>query len=996
MTIAETIRKDRESGAKRLETEYKAELLSFAKRFCCDEAEAEALVYRTFAEVVAGIDGYTEQSAFFGWMCKILVNCHAKDVRRKSNSTIVFTDEVPELPDDGAKRVLMTVDSSILRDAVCRLPKDMKDAVILHYFMDMPLKQIAQILSVPVGTVMSRLHYARITLTMRLGAKLKKPAVAVIAAALLLLGATAAIVSGLRPTGQANQDEESTVVERGALDSPGESSNSVGNGEFDESLDLSTSQPLNSSTTRENVAMKRTTSVRRLFTRFAAALVAVVSPAVAEADVPYICSPTVSANGAEGASVNTGYMLKPTSRIEVDFQFTDAPKDVLFGAWGDTKSDAVPQLRAAFWVSSGTFRFILSDTRLDSRDTTALIDTARHVAVIDVLNHKCWLQDVNGELQGVKIDFPACSNVSDWPISLFAGSRNAAGDGNQHVKARIYSVKIYENDDLVHDLVPCLKGRDAGFYDKKADGFLYGQGKYDLVCGGDGVKTISDDGYLQSSGSQYFNTGYMLKPTSRIEVDFQYPNAATANFLFGTYGDDSGINAFMWNDGNPKRYKFHLKDGAYAGAANLNTGIDCSDTNRFTAVMDIAARTCSMLRNGYERWSGTVASDYTLNNDGTWPLVLFGSAKSAAGDGKSGVSARIYSTRIYEKQQNGTYVLQKEFVPYVKDGAAGFRETQGGAFTAIGGIIAGGNIDSDRCSYVENDGSTVLNLGYKANMASRIEVDYQCMEPSVNSRLIFGAWSGGSLRYTCWNNANLVKFIFHGKSSADPQYADSGYVPDALRHTAILDMKNQHIHYLTGSVTNYSRAANADTFDPGDEAYPMGVFGTISNEAGTGCNSTMTSHTRIYSVRIYENGEPEPKHEFLPYVNGSTVSLYDVKTGHVATKVMSTMAEPTIGGMGVDGAERWLVAPQNVTVGRTRIATLSAAAAGAIKYRWALNGEVIAGETDCELPVAWRYAKKPDVYTVTPIYSVCGVEIEGAPLSAEVTNEPVGLVVTIQ
>ena len=79
MTIAETIRKDRESGAKRLETEYKAELLSFAKRFCCDEAEAEALVYRTFAEVVASIDGYTEQSAFFGWMCKILVNCHAKD-----------------------------------------------------------------------------------------------------------------------------------------------------------------------------------------------------------------------------------------------------------------------------------------------------------------------------------------------------------------------------------------------------------------------------------------------------------------------------------------------------------------------------------------------------------------------------------------------------------------------------------------------------------------------------------------------------------------------------------------------------------------------------------------------------------------------------------------------------------------------------------------------------------------------------------------------------
>lgn len=741
--------------------------------------------------------------------------------------------------------------------------------------------------------------------------------------------------------------------------------------------------------------MNRKTSVRRLFTSFAAAIVAAVSPAVGESSVPYVCSPLVSANGSDGASVNTGYMLKPTSRIEVDFQFTDTPKDVLFGAWGDTKSDAVPQLRAAFWISAGTFRFILSDTRLDSRDTTVVADTARHVAVIDVLNHKCWLQDVNGGLQGVKIDFPECSNVSDWPISLFAGSKNAAGDGNQHVKARIYSVKIYEDDALVHELVPCLKGRDAGFKDEKAGGFLYGQGKYELACGGDGVKTIPDDGYLQSSGSQYFNTGYHMNPASRIEVDFQYPSAPNGNLLFGAYGD-IGMSAFFWNDGSPKQYKFQVKDGGYAGAANLNTGVYCSDTNRYTAVIDVPARNCRLVRNGYVRSDLSVAASYTLDNTATRPIVLFGGAKDDAGNGNQPVSARIYSARIYEKQQDGTYVLQKEFVPYVKDGAAGFMETQGGVFTAIGGIIAGGNIDSDRCSYVENNGSTVLNLGYKANMSSRIEVDYQCMEPSVNSRLIFGAWSDGTLRYTCWNNANLVKFIFHGKSSSDPQYADSGYVPDALRHTAILDMKNQHIYYITGGVTNYSRAANANTFDPGDEAFPMGVFGTISNDAGTSCNASMTSHSRIYAVRIYENGDQEPKHEFLPYADGSTVSLYDVKTGHVAAKVSSTMAEPTIGGMGVDGAERWLVTPMDATVGRTRLTTLSAAAAGAVRYRWTRNGEVIAGETGCELPVAWRHAKKADVYAVTPIYSVCGVEIEGAPVSAEVTNEPVGLVITVQ
>ena len=38
--IVDEIRKDRENGAKRLEIEYKAGLMAFARRFCADEAEA--------------------------------------------------------------------------------------------------------------------------------------------------------------------------------------------------------------------------------------------------------------------------------------------------------------------------------------------------------------------------------------------------------------------------------------------------------------------------------------------------------------------------------------------------------------------------------------------------------------------------------------------------------------------------------------------------------------------------------------------------------------------------------------------------------------------------------------------------------------------------------------------------------------------------------------------------------------------------------------------
>ena len=188
MTVAEEIRIDSESGSKRLEREYKAGLMAFARRFCADESDAEELVYRTFSEVVASIGSYNEQSAFFGWMCKILVNCHAKETRRKANSTVIFPGDLPESPDDGAARVVQAVDASLLRDAIRALPPEMEEAVVLHYFMDLPLLKIARILMLPVGTVKSRLHYARLILGRRLGSPLKKAGAATLCL-LLLLGA---------------------------------------------------------------------------------------------------------------------------------------------------------------------------------------------------------------------------------------------------------------------------------------------------------------------------------------------------------------------------------------------------------------------------------------------------------------------------------------------------------------------------------------------------------------------------------------------------------------------------------------------------------------------------------------------------------------------------------------------------------------------------------------------------------------------------------------
>ena len=71
---------------------------------------------------------------------------------------------------------------------------------------------------------------------------------------------------------------------------------------------------------------------------------------------------------------------------------------------------------------------------------------------------------------------------------------------------------------------------------------------------------------------------------------------------------------------------------------------------------------------------------------------------------------------------------------------------------------------------------------------------------------------------------------------------------------------------------------------------------------------------------------------------------------------------------------------------------LSANAAGAVSYRWTLNGAAVAGGEDGDLAVEWEKAKSgtTETYAVTPVYDICGNAVDGAPLTATVEFIPDG------
>ena len=162
MDIVEELRQNREAGARRLESEYKVGLVSFARRLCANPSDAEELVNRTFAAVIEGIDDYLEQSAFFGWMCKIMMNINAADHRRRADRDVVYPGDLPDVADDDAlESITRHLDASLVRDAIETLPKKMKEAIVMHYLMEQPVGRVAKVLALPVSTVKWRLHCAR-------------------------------------------------------------------------------------------------------------------------------------------------------------------------------------------------------------------------------------------------------------------------------------------------------------------------------------------------------------------------------------------------------------------------------------------------------------------------------------------------------------------------------------------------------------------------------------------------------------------------------------------------------------------------------------------------------------------------------------------------------------------------------------------------------------------------------------------------------------------
>jgi RNA polymerase sigma-70 factor (ECF subfamily) len=127
-------------------------------------------VQETLLRAYRGYSGFTAGTNIRAWLHTILQRVRTDAFRRQKRS-VPTTELAGDGPGAPAPQEALATGAEELERALAELPEPFKSAVLLRDVEDFTYQEIARMLDVPIGTVMSRLHRGRAWLRERLGSR---------------------------------------------------------------------------------------------------------------------------------------------------------------------------------------------------------------------------------------------------------------------------------------------------------------------------------------------------------------------------------------------------------------------------------------------------------------------------------------------------------------------------------------------------------------------------------------------------------------------------------------------------------------------------------------------------------------------------------------------------------------------------------------------------------------------------------------------------------
>ncbi|WP_412888576.1 sigma-70 family RNA polymerase sigma factor [Bacillus sp. 1P06AnD] len=144
---------------------YGQSILELVYSYVRDTALAEDLTQEIFVKCYRSLHTYNGQAKLKTWLWRIAIN-HCKDYlkswyHRKVSINEKIADVAGSSTVNIEKMVMDNEDEQVLAKAVYQLPLKFREIIYLHYFEELTLKEIGQIIKVKENTIKTRLRRAK-------------------------------------------------------------------------------------------------------------------------------------------------------------------------------------------------------------------------------------------------------------------------------------------------------------------------------------------------------------------------------------------------------------------------------------------------------------------------------------------------------------------------------------------------------------------------------------------------------------------------------------------------------------------------------------------------------------------------------------------------------------------------------------------------------------------------------------------------------------------
>jgi len=164
-----------ETAFRQIVNRYKNSLYAFLKRFLNHQDLIEDVFQETFLQLFISRDSFDTTRPLRPWLFTIAANKAKDTLRKQQRTSAIAIGTITDAEDMAFGDVLnsLTFDRKVpyddlernetagrVRKIIADMPENLREILILAYFNKFSYKQMAEILSIPIGTVKSRLHTA--------------------------------------------------------------------------------------------------------------------------------------------------------------------------------------------------------------------------------------------------------------------------------------------------------------------------------------------------------------------------------------------------------------------------------------------------------------------------------------------------------------------------------------------------------------------------------------------------------------------------------------------------------------------------------------------------------------------------------------------------------------------------------------------------------------------------------------------------------------------